>query len=83
MAEDTKEPPVKVEVMAEDTKAPPTHAEVAPASLDDQFFGLWASGIREASDPILKGRGGDLKYYDHVRSDPQVKSTLQQRSESK
>lgn len=66
--------------MAEDDIPPkPPAQEIAPARDSDEFIGLWAKGIREPTDPILRGRGGDLRFYDQVRTDAQVWSTFQQR----
>lgn len=69
--------------MNEDTiPAKPETAEVAAAQDSDEFLGRWASGPREPDDPILKCRGGDLKFYDHVSTDGQVWATLQQRRDA-
>lgn len=65
-----------------DIPAKPDIGEVASARDSDENIGLWANGIREARDPVLGGRGGDLKFYDQVRIDGQVWSTLQQRRDA-
>lgn len=66
--------------MTDETLPPrPLLDEIALARLDDDFIGFWANGIRNNTDPILKGRGGDLRLYDQVRDDPQVISSMQQR----
>lgn len=57
-------------------------SEIAPSRDGDDTLIAWADGIREPDDPILRGRGGDLKFYDQVRVDPQVWSTLQQRRDA-
>lgn len=76
MAEDTR-----LFTPAQAAKTPPL-GEAAAARDGDEFLSAWADGIREPSDPILKGRGTDLKFYDQVRLDPQVWSTLQQRRDA-
>lgn len=62
----------------------PEFNEAAPARDGDDFMQLFAAGIREAEDPILSGGGSsrDLRLFDHVRSDPQIWSTLQQRRDA-
>lgn len=68
--------------MTDEIPAKPETAEIAVARDSDENIGTWASGLREANDPILRGRGGDLKFYDHVRSDAQVWATMQQRRDA-
>ena len=67
--------------MAEDETLPvkPDVGEVAAARDDDEHLTSWLNGLREANDPVLKGRGGDLRFYDQVRTDAQVWAALQQR----
>ncbi|MEM7507638.1 MAG: DUF935 family protein [Pseudomonadota bacterium] len=60
----------------------PVLQEIAAARDTDEFILQWANAIREPHDPVLKGRGGDLKLYDHVRMDGQVWSTMQQRRDA-
>jgi len=68
--------------MAGEEASKPVYGEVAPARDSDEFLQLWAGGIREPNDPILRGRGRDLGFYDQVREDAQVWSTLQQRRDA-
>lgn len=43
--------------MTDETLPPrPLLDEIALARLDDDFIGFWANGIRNNTDPILKGR---------------------------
>jgi len=70
--------------MDDKTPAKPVFDEAAPARDGDEYLRLYANGIREALDPILNGAGSarDLRLFDHVRADPQVWSTLQQRRDA-
>ena len=62
----------------------PNPQEIAAARDSDEFYTAYAGGIREAADPVLKGRGAarDLRAFDQVRADSQVQSTLQQRRDA-
>jgi len=68
--------------MADEEASKLVYGEVAPARDSDEFLHLWAGGIREPNDPLLRGRGRDLDFYDQVREDAQVWSTLQQRRDA-
>lgn len=66
--DDEKAKPVLQEIATTGDGRDLTRGFVSPLLLEPHEF-----------DTVLKGRGGDLKIYDEVRRDDQVKSTFQQR----
>lgn len=72
------------ELTTEQSKTPatPEVREFAASRDSDENIALWANGIRQRKDPVLKGNGGDLAFYDQVRMDGQVWATLQQRRDA-
>ncbi len=68
--------------MADEEVSKPLYVEVTPGSDSNEMMTLWSGAIRELNDPILRGRSRNLDFYDQVRQDAQVWSTLQQRRDA-